>query len=388
MADLRIAIDTRPLKTRSRLRGIGCYISNLLKYLIKIGADDEFFFLCAERAIEAPPPGIKGIFIPPRMALGHCNWLADLVLLNRTLRRYSLDVVHYTSPFEFTLGISPSRKEKFRSIATVHDLIGLRFHGEIFRGRRKVLEPFYRTVVRSLPAFDLLIAVSECTKMELVELARVPEEKIRVVYLGVAPHFCPQEDKELVARFKKSRGLPDDFLLYVGGFSANKNWCGLLEALRIAGGGSRREIVLVTAGSIDEAIRPAVLGGVQRLNLEGRVLFLGYVPGEELPLLYASCTAFIFPSFWEGFGLPALEAMACGAPVVCSRASSLPEVVGDAALLVDPLNIEEMAAAIVRILGDSDLRHDLAKKGKERSRLFDWEATARRHLKIYRKAAQ
>jgi glycosyltransferase involved in cell wall biosynthesis len=229
---------------------------------------------------------------------------------------------------------------------------------------------------------DRVIAVSESTKRDVVRLLGVPESKVTVIYHGIEPEFRPLPPAE-VAAFRTREGLPDCYVLYVGTLEPRKNLPNLLRAYALA-----RRKHGVTA--------PLVLGGgkgwgyesifalVESLGLRADVRFPGYLPLADLPLWYNGASLFAYPSRYEGFGMPALEAMACGAPVLTTRASSLPEVVGEAGLLVGPDDIEGMADGLAAVLNGGTLGERLRADGLDRARGFDWAEAARQTVAVYR----
>jgi glycosyltransferase involved in cell wall biosynthesis len=186
----------------------------------------------------------------------------------------------------------------------------------------------------------------------------------------------------MVAAVRSRYRLPEGYVLFVGSVERRKNLRGLLQAYaRLLETDVACPLVIVGtrrrgAGEIGRTL--------QELHLEESVIFTGYVPDADLPAIYTGADLFVFPSLYEGFGLPPLEAMACGTPVVCSNAASLPEVVGDAAIMVDPYDVEGLAEAMLRVLTDADLREHLRRKGLERARQFTWERTARETVAVYR----
>jgi len=240
-----------------------------------------------------------------------------------------------------------------RTLLTVHDLSFVRYP--------QTADPrLYRylnvAVPRSVQRADHILADSRNTARDLTELWGVPPERISVLYSGVEPRFRPLTDGADLARVRRRYGLPSHFILSVGTLQPRKNYERLIQAF-----GQLREIAedrsyhLVIVGDRGWLYEP-IFDCVRRLGLEGEVLFPGFVADEDLPALYTLADLFAFPSLYEGFGLPVLEAMACGTPVVCSNASSLPEVAGEAALLVDPLDVEGWAEAMRRALEDEELR--------------------------------
>jgi glycosyltransferase involved in cell wall biosynthesis len=215
----------------------------------------------------------------------------------------------------------------------------------------------------------------------------VPRERIAIVSPAVGPEFYPVVDPAVQASVKARYGIRREaFVLSGDGTEPRKNIVGLIEAFGSATR-LRQKLNLVVIGGMDrgaEAIREVV----RRARLEETFIFPGHVPLEDLRVLYSSCAFFAFPSLYEGFGMPVLEAMACGAPVVSSNASSLPEVVGDAALLVDPRDPEAWAQAMTRVFEDANLREDLRRRGVLRIKAFSWEQWARDQLRVYQELAR
>ncbi|MGQ9804369.1 MAG: glycosyltransferase family 4 protein [Anaerolineae bacterium] len=270
------------------------------------------------------------------------------------------------------------RLSAIRTVFTLHDLIFL-FHPET----HKPLNRWFLTLMmpRFLRAADAVIAVSECTKRDAVRYYGIPEEKITVIYEGVNPRFRPA-NPETVAAVRRKYGLPEHFILYVGTIEPRKNLTTLLEAfhhLAALRSGDLRLVIVGKRGWLYEGF----FRRLRELGLEERVHFTGYVPDEDLPALYSAADLFVFPSLYEGFGLPVLEAMACGTPAVCSNTSSLPEVAGNAALLVSPTDVRGLAEAMARALTDDALRATLRAKGLERAGEFSWARAARETLRVY-----
>jgi glycosyltransferase involved in cell wall biosynthesis len=233
----------------------------------------------------------------------------------------------------------------------------------------------------SLRSSMLVIADSEATKRDLVSRLGIAGDRIRVVYLGVGPEFHPVSDGD-EARMRLR--LPQRYLIYVGRLEPRKNVKRLIQAYALA----RRQgvdIPLVLAGQPSWLYRD-VLELPRKLGIEEHVLVTGFVPYEDLPAVYSLAVAVLFAPLYEGFGLPVLEAMACGTPVVTSNVSSPPEIAGHAALLVDPLDVEELAAAIVRVADERELRERLAAAGPRRASAFSWARTARETVAVYEEA--
>lgn len=259
-------------------------------------------------------------------------------------------------------------------VVTVHDL-SFRLYPETFRPAQRL----YQSVMTRWTArhADRVIAVSESTRADLVRLFGVPPERVSVVPNGVNATFRPLPPPTVEA-FRREKGLPERFLLCVATMEPRKNIPRLLEALaRVP-----QAPLLVLCGGRGWYY-DAIHATIERLNLGQRVRLAGYVPSSELPLWYNAATWFIYPSLYEGFGLPALEALACGTPAIVSRASSLPEVVGDAAVLVDPHDTEDMADTLARVLPDQTLAAELRQAGPQRAARFTWARTAEATVGVY-----
>ena len=371
---VRVGIDARLLgDLRS---GIGRYTSYLVEELGALPGPEEYT-LFLDR--------------PLRNALGNPR-LIPSVIENRhrllwsfhslplRLRRLRLDCYHSTTGYELPF------VKRSAYVITVHDLIPLRF---------PALTPWrYRTAFglllrRAVRVADRIIAVSESTRRDLIELLHTPAERITVVPEAADGRFHPPEDQEGLAHVRLRYALPRRFLLFVGLLEPKKNIRGLLQAVACLRQAGRwpADLRLVVVGDQGWS-----MGGLPQqvgaLGLEGIVRFLGYVPDSDLPLLYGAAEAFIFPSLYEGFGLPLLEAMACGTPVVASTRGSLPEVAGDAAVLVEPDPPEALAEGIYRVITDSALREEYRHRGLQRARAFSWRRTAEATLAVYRQASK
>jgi glycosyltransferase involved in cell wall biosynthesis len=228
---------------------------------------------------------------------------------------------------------------------------------------------------------DHVIAVSEATRQDLIDLYQTPPEKISVIYHGVRPEFRPITDPlQLAAVRHKYKLGTGSFILSVGTIQPRKNYQRLIEALARV----KTDVSLVIVGGKGWKSE-AIFGEVSRQDLEGRVHFPGFVAEADLPALYSAATLFIYPSLYEGFGLPALEAMACGTPVIASDQSALPEVVGEAGLLVNPRDIEAMAIAMAQLLEDIPLRQKLVVAGQAQAARFTWPGAAAKLISLYKK---
>ncbi len=268
-------------------------------------------------------------------------------------------------------------------IITVHDIIryfdlkGYGLYIQRLNLRDRIyLELDYRGVKKALK----IIAVSNTTKNDLIKYLGVPEKNIAVVYEGVDHNVFKPINHRLV---------DDPYILFVGSEQPRKNLKGLLKAFAILKRRGFNDLKLVKVGSPgNEMFRIETLKIVKGLGLEENVIFTGYVPESELPFYYSGAVCFVFPSLYEGFGLPVLEAMACGCPAIISKIPSLMEVAGDAALKVNPLDVEELADALQEVLTNRELRGELKVKGLQRARMFSWDKTAKETLRVYREVEE
>ncbi len=270
-----------------------------------------------------------------------------------------------------------------RSVVTVHDLGYLYYPGAYRPLDRLYLDLSTRYNVW---AARQVIAVSGATRRDLIERYQVEPGKITVVHSGLDDSLGPVEDRSLIERVKRRYGIEGDYILYVGTLHPRKNLVRLVEAYELLK--NKRQgiaVKLVVAGKRGW-LYEEIFRRVEALELTGAVLFPGYVAQDDLAALLSGACLFVLPSLYEGFGFPVLEAMACGAAVVCSHVSSLPEVAGQAALLVDPLDVAALAEAMEQVLDDERLSADLVGRGFEQVKKFSWDGCARRTLAVLEKA--
>ena len=272
-----------------------------------------------------------------------------------------------------------------RSILTVHDLAFLLYPECAHASLRAYLE---RTVPRSVQRADYVVADSENTRNDVICLLGVPPERVTVVPGGVDPAFQPVTDPARLAALRQTIGLDETtpYILFIGVIEPRKNLVGLIEAFDILKDRRPLPHKLVVAGRRGW-LSDSTMERAERSKYRRDIVFTGFIPDGELPTLYSAAEAFAFPSHYEGFGLPVLEAMACGTPVVASRASSLPEIVGDAGMQVDPDDPERLASALELLALNPEMRADFRARGLERASTFTWDAAAKVMLDVYRKVA-
>lgn len=356
--------------------GIGRYARSLVRGLTTVGSAHSYRLLFAGGAPrnvdEKWPHNFRLIPLPLSDYWMTVLWQRLRVPLWADLFTGTVDLFH--SP-DFVL--PPLRKAK--SILTVHDLSFLR-HPECYEAAfREYLES---AVPRSVGRADLILADSESTRQDLIELLAVDSDRVEVLYSGVEKRFHPITDAISLARVREQYGLPERFILSVGTLQPRKNYERLLEAYGCLIDRIDLDVKLVIAGG-KGWLYERIFRRVEELELNGKVIFLGFFEDDDLPTLYILADLFVFPSLYEGFGLPPLEAMACGTPVVSSNASSLPEVVDGVAEMVDPLDVDGLAEAMFRVLSEGDLRAEMIRKGLIRAGQFTWEGAARALLHSY-----
>jgi len=369
---MRIGINGLLLSNRPGYRrsGIDRYIRGLLSALPEALPNDELIVYANPTAIDAG--GTLSVHTVPSFTENKALRIVwEQVGLPRSIRADRLDLFHGTA---FAL---PSRLT-VPGVVTIHDLAFLRWPDQVPRSRAKHLR---RAVVSAAKQSTRLIAVSEATKRDVVELLQIDPDRIDVTPLGVDPTFR-RPAGEAIAEFRHAYELTRPFILTVGNREPRKNLPTMIRAFAKVKNDIPHD--LVHAGgegwNADELER-----AVAETKLGERLRFVDFVPHAELPLWYASADCFVMPSLYEGFGLPLLEAMACGAPSIATNRSSLPEVAGDAAYLCDP-DVDSLAAALVTVLHDGELRCRLHEAGPRRASGFTWRRTAELTADAYRKA--
>jgi len=350
--------------------GLGTYTHNLIKNLSRFRKHEYIIIHYKRGGIANSVPCDDSIVPIPKIPFG--KEIRKMCILPFKIRELNLDVIHET--YHFGPFLFPTDKI---SILTVFDLSPLIFpetHRYSTVLMHKLLFPL---IIRNS---DKILTISESTKQDLMKYLNISEKKIIVTYLSADEKFKPLNNKA-INDIKQKYKLNFPFILYVGTLEPRKNIPVLLRAfyklkkknlqykLIIAGkkGWKYKEIFEIT----------------NKLNLQKDVIFTGYVSDEDLPKLYNAADLFVYPSLYEGFGLPPLEAMACGTPVITSNTSSLPEVVGDAGIMTNPYNVDGLANAMHEVLTNDGLSEDMIKKGLKRAKMFSWEKTAKETLKVY-----
>ena len=375
---MKVAIDIR----RMTEFGVGTYIRNVVRTLARLDRDGEYFLIGSpERVAEcgALPPNFHSVALD-----GGDNTLKGTLDFRAIVRRLDCDVVHIPHLYWIPRGLGCPY------ILTVHDLLEHMYGSRDASSLRRSLY-FYLTR-RALRKAARVIAVSQFTKNEIEKLLAVPDARIEVVYNAIDERFlhghATAADRELIAQRYQ---VNHPFILYAGAIRPHKNVVRIIEAFSSLKSELQKEqqfpdLKLIIIGD-DLSSHPRLRRTVVRSGVQNDVRFLGFVPIEVLRIFYDVAKIFVFPSLYEGFGLPPLEAMAHGTPVVASNTSSLPEVVGNAALLVNPENVFEIRRGLQRALLDPVLRERMKQRGYEQAQRFSWTSSVSRILEIYREVA-
>ncbi len=370
---MRIAVDARMYG--KKFTGIGRYISELLHNLAAIDQENEYLILLRKDNFDEcqiNQPNFKKILAD----FPHYS-IAEQTKFLRFLNKLDVDLVHFphfNAPVFY--------KKPF--VVTIHDLIHTLFPGK--KKSRFLHRLFYGLVIRSTVKHSYFtIAVSENTKQDLVKILHADPNKIAVTYEAVDPQYREISDHKIIADLKAKYHIAKPFLLYIGNWRYHKNVQGLVAAFNLIKSRYKIDCQLIVTGEIGKPEQEEAEAAIQNSPYRNDIILPGFVPEEELPLFYSAATIFTFPSFYEGFGLPPLEAMACGTPVVSSNTSSMPEILGDAAVYFDPDDANNMAEQIIKVLQDQNLQKQMRLKGIERVKRYSWKCMAKETLDIYRK---
>ena len=364
---MRIAIDARKLRDY----GIGTYIRNLVRHLARIDGTTEYVLIVQPRDIEIPAELGDNFRAVPDWSAAYS--VREQLTIPLDLRREGVDLFH--APHYVLPPLIPCK-----AVVTIHDCIHLRFP-QYLPNRLAYVYARSSLWVATHRASRVL-TVSETSKRDILRYFRVPEQKIDVIYNAIDERLGETPTEAEVAQVRERYQLNAPFVLYAGNIKPHKNLERLIEAFHLLRRGELEDVKLLIIG--DEISKyPGLRRAVHRHKLHKHVRFFGFVPAKTLASLYRLASVFVFPSLYEGFGLPPLEAMAAGTPVITSNVSSLPEVVGDAALLIDPYEPEAIADAMRRVLTDPGLRQDLSVRGLARVRDFSWDRSVARVREIY-----
>jgi glycosyltransferase involved in cell wall biosynthesis len=367
---MHIMVDGRMISNT----GIGRWIQNIVTHLIKIKSDHKITVLVNRDSERVRSFGIE----TRRLHFSAPNYsLREQVLMPIELRTSQPDVVHYPN---FNLALM----DRTPSVLTLCDLIYYLFPQACpsWIGHR-----YARWMIRmAARKARRIITLSKYSKRDMVQHLGCPESKITVIYPAIdCAVFHPSQDSASVAAATRRLGIRKPYIFYTGNHEPRKNLPRLVEAYRTLA--KRKQYQLVLGGPID-ARRQAFYDSIQDLVASGDAILCGEIAESDLPLVYAGADLFVFPSTYEGFGLPPLEAMAAGVPVVCSSSTSLPEVVGDAAVTFNPENIDDLLRAMNLVMGSKQLSGELREKGRRQVQRFSWHTAANHVMSIYQEVAQ
>ncbi|MFU0824907.1 glycosyltransferase family 4 protein [Clostridium sp.] len=369
---MKIGIDSRAANWY-RGTGIGTYTYQLINSLNKIDFFNEYLLFM-------PKDGTCDIRFNNNYKIKNISqdmkgnfW--DEVNIPNILKSKDMDLYHVPQN-----GIGLPKEKTCPFIITLHDIIPYKMPetvGETY------LEIFLREMPSIISKCDGIITVSNYSKKDILNAFDFPEDKVFVTHLANEDIYIPLDKKQCKDFMKKNYSINGDYILYVGGFSPRKNIVGLIQAFsKLLNKLKNSSLKLVIVGKQGKSYS-LYKKTADDLQLSDNVIFPGFIPLEHMPIFYNACEFFVYPSLYEGFGLPPIEAMACGVPIVASNLTSIPEVVGDAGILINPYDVDELYDAMYKVLEDRNLRNDLIDKSLKRSSEFSWLKTAETTLKAY-----
>lgn len=371
-----VGIDARAAKWY-RGTGIGTYTYELINSLNKIDRINKYYLFMPEK-------NTGNINLNKNFNI--INTLENTVPnfwegINTPNDIYNTDMNLYHIPQN---GIGIPFKKKCPFIITLHDIIPYRMPETV---SSKYLKIFTEEMPKIISLCDGIITVSNFSKKDIIKSFNFPEDKIFVTHLASESIYRPLSKRVCKYFIEKNYSIHGNFILYIGSFSPRKNISGLIESFSKFISRTKKDVKLVIAGKQGISYENYKRRSIE-LKIEHNVIFPGFIPIEHLPYLYNAADLFVYPSFYEGFGLPLLEAMSCGIPVITSDVTSIPEVVKDAAIKINPHDIDDMSNAIYEVYGNPDLRKNLIRKGLLRAMDFSWDETARKTLNSYKQIAK
>ncbi len=366
---MKIGIDARTYSWS----GIGRYVRNLISELSKVDHKNQYVIFLGEDDFEDFEPPTKNF---EKFLVGGSYYsFSEQLILPWQIKKAHCDLVHF-SHFNF-----PVIYEK-PFVVTIHDLIPYLFPGQ--KMKRAIHRVAYKFVIHKVVKKALkIIAVSENTRRDLIKYLEVPPEKIKVIYEGVEKRYLEKKSEDEIRAVLQKYKITPSYFLYVGVFRNHKNLPVLLKAFKRYQEEFSKKERLVLVGEKDPEYKEVDIL-IKKLSLQNQIITPGKISDKDLVCLYQGALAFIFPSLYEGFGLPPLEAMAAGTPVISSRAASLPEILDRAALFFNPKDIDELLALMKRVKSDKELQSNLEKKGLSQVKKYSWKKMAKETLNIYR----
>lgn len=350
---MKIGFDAREFLS-GKMTGIARYLRQFLQCATALPSPHEYVLFCNQKThVPVEHPKLKKVIITERITP---FW--DQILLPLRIAREKVDIF-LTPYFKSSYFLSANL------VLIINDLIPLFFPEELGFLKRHYFRSMWRLAARRA---KMIMTISQNSKDDIVKVLKLSEDKIKVVHLAVEKRFMSPDVR--VEDIRRKYSLPEEFIFYVGNLSPHKNIRGLIKAYKALPEMLRQKYKLVIAASKKAKYLAGIEKVIREMELSAEVFFTGFIEEKDLPTVYRMSELFAFPSFYEGFGLPPLEAMASGCPVVSSNTSSLPEVLGDAALLFNPYDVEEMSSAMRKMLEDENLRNKFLQKGLERAKIY------------------
>lgn len=350
--------------------GIGTYTDNLLRHMLKICENNKFhIFWCGDNYKEYETENSKIILTSKK----HHSFFEEQYFPTY-LKNCKINLLHVPQN-----GIGMSKNLVCKKIVTVHDLIPYFMPETVGKG---YLNKFLKDMPEIIHCSDAIITVSNASKSDILRFFPGNDKKIHVVPLAADPRYIPLDKEYCKHLLIKEFSLLNPFILYLGGFSPRKNVKAIINAYKKSIPRLNNNYDLVLAGAEKEEV-PKIKNLAEELGISERVKFTGFVKEELMPVLYNGCELFIYPSLYEGFGLPPLEAMACNTPVICSNLSSIPEICENGAMLINPRDVEEISSSITKILNNIDIKNNLKVRAEAQAKKFSWSITAKKTLELY-----
>ncbi|MFT3824949.1 MAG: glycosyltransferase family 1 protein [Chitinophagaceae bacterium] len=370
---MRIGIDVQRI-FRPKKHGMEVVALELVRQLQQLDKKNEYVLFAKDDTDRQCITETANFKVQTLPSYTYADW--EQFKLPAAVKKQKLDFLHCTSN---TAPIAPG----VPLLLTLHDIIFLEkveFKGTAYQNFGNLYRRF--VVPRVVKKSKLILTVSHFERNNILQQLHLPEEKVEVVYNAVNPRFNIQAGPAELQEFRKQLNLPEKFILFIGNAAPRKNTQNVIRAFAEYSLSGKDTLPMALLG-YDKLLVEKALTELGHPGLIGRFIFPGYLPAAQLPLIYNTATLFLYPSLREGFGLPILEAMGCGAPVITSSTSSMPEVADDAAMLVDPFQYKQIAEGIATMLGNQQLLADYRAKGLERVKLFTWEAAAKQLLSVY-----
>lgn len=370
---MKIGIEAQRI-FRPKKHGMDVVAIELIKNLQEIDQVNQYFIFGRD-GVNDVLPGVSNFHVNTFSSFSYADW--EQIRLVRQLKKMKVDFLHCTANTAPLFSPVPL-------LVTVHDIIYLEkvsFEGTAYQNFGNIYRRFI--VPKISKKAKLILTVSEFERKNIIEKLRFPEEKVRVLYNGVGTQFNTGYSKEKIEAFRKKFGLPEQFIMFLGNTAPKKNTLNVIKAYIDYTLQNSRPLPLVLLDYKKELVEK-ILQEHHQSSLLSQFVFPGYVPYSLIPLMYNAATVFLYPSLRESFGLPILEAMACGVPVITSNTSSMPEVAGDAAEIIDPFDYRQLSNAMNRIVSSEELRNRYREKGLERVKKFTWRKSAEELLSIYK----